>query len=199
MRGNPAALACIAAPIMQHSWGRYCVITHGCVVAAVGRSYASHSACASHAIACKLDSLAHHGDLPIRPHAGHRAVLGIGERAEMLSHTVLDQVPDVLRSLGKLSDVSLDHRPRAYAALVSCGVAPTLVTVSLAYHAIVDGDGELPVHAHGRGPARPKSLVAHHSVPSLLELSLSVVSESDRRHGVRRALARLGGAPMSEI
>ena len=42
-------------------------------------------------------------------------------------------------------------------------------------------------------------LVAHHSVPSLLELSVSVVSESDRRHVVRGALARLGGAPMSEI
>ena len=42
-------------------------------------------------------------------------------------------------------------------------------------------------------------LVAHHAVPSLLELSVSVVSESDRRHVVRGALARLGGAPMSEI
>ncbi len=42
-------------------------------------------------------------------------------------------------------------------------------------------------------------LVAHHAVPSLLELSLSVVFESDRRHVVRGALARLGGAPMSEI
>jgi hypothetical protein len=139
MRGNAAALACIAAPIMQHSRGRYCVINHGCVVAAIGRSYASHSACARHEIACKLCSLAHHGDLPIRPHAGHRAVLGIGERAEILSHTVLDQVPDVLRSLVKLSDVSLDHSPRAYAALVACGVAPTLVKVNLAYNAIADG------------------------------------------------------------
>ena len=36
-------------------------------------------------------------------------MLRIGERAEMLSHTVLDQVPDVLRSLVKLSDVSLDR------------------------------------------------------------------------------------------
>ena len=46
-------------------------------------------------------------------------------------------------------------------------------------------------------------LVAHHAVPSLLTdslgLSLSVVSESDRRHVVRGALARLGGAPMSGI
>ena len=42
-------------------------------------------------------------------------------------------------------------------------------------------------------------LVAHHAVPSLLGLSLSVVSESDRRHVVRGALARLGVAPMSEI
>jgi hypothetical protein len=41
-------------------------------------------------------------------------------------------------------------------------------------------------------------LVARHSVPSLLEPSLSVVSESDRRHSVRGALARLGVA-MSEI
>ena len=125
----------------------------GCVVAAVGRSYASHSACAGHAIACKLGSLAHHGDRPIRPHAGHRAVLGIGERAEMLSHTVLDQVPDVLRSLVKLSYVSPDHRPRAYAALAPCGVGPTLVKVNLAYHAIADVDGELP--AHGRGGPDP--------------------------------------------
>ena len=74
-----------------------------------------------------------------------------------------------------------------------------MVTVSLAYHAIADGDGELAVCAHGRGPARPKRLVAHHAVPSLLELSVSVVSESDRRNVVRGALARLGGAPMSEI
>ncbi len=101
--------------------------------------------------------------------------------------------------LGSLSDVSLDHTPLDYAALVPCGVGPTLVTVSLAYHAIADGDGELPVRAHGRGPARPKRLVAHHSVPSLLELSVSVVSESDGRHVVRRALPRLGGAPTSEI
>ncbi len=42
-------------------------------------------------------------------------------------------------------------------------------------------------------------LVAHHAVPSLLEPSLSVVSESVRRHVVRGALARLGVAPMSEI
>ena len=42
-------------------------------------------------------------------------------------------------------------------------------------------------------------LVAHHSMPSLLELTQSVVSESDGRHFVRGALARLGGAPMSEI
>ena len=126
-------------------------------------------------------------------------MLEIGERAEMLSHTVVAQVPDVLRSLVNLRDVSLYHTPRDYAALVPCGVGPTLVTVSLAYHAIAGGDGELAVRAHGRGPARPKRLVAHHSVPSLLELSVSVVSESDRRHVVRGALARLGGAPMSEI
>jgi hypothetical protein len=37
-------------------------------------------------------------------------VLGTGKRAEMLSHrdTVLDPVPGVLRSLVKLSDVSLE-------------------------------------------------------------------------------------------
>ena len=73
-----------------------------------------------------------------------------------------------------------------------------MVTVSLAYHAIAGGDGELAVRAHGRGPARPKRLVAH-AMPSLLELSVSAVSESDRRHIVRGALARLGGAPTSEI
>ncbi len=101
--------ACLAAPIMQHSWAGIATLKMGCGVVAVGRSYASHSACARHAIACKLDSLAHHGDLPIRPHAGHCAGLGIGERAEMLLHTVLDPVPDVLRSLGNRSYVSLDH------------------------------------------------------------------------------------------
>ncbi len=42
-------------------------------------------------------------------------------------------------------------------------------------------------------------LVAHHAVPSLLELTLPVVPKSHRRHVVHRALARLGGAPMSEI
>ena len=42
-------------------------------------------------------------------------------------------------------------------------------------------------------------LVAHHAVQSLNALSLSVVSESHRRHVVHGALARLGGAPMSEI
>jgi hypothetical protein len=47
------------------------------------------------------------------------------------------------------------------------------------------------------GPTR--RLVAHHAVPSRLELSQSVVSESDRRHVVRGALARLGVAPMREI
>ena len=67
----------------------------------------------------------------------------------MLSHTVLDQVPNVLRSLVKLGDVSLDHRPRAYAAFDPCGVAPTLVKVNLACNAIADVDGQLP--AHGRG------------------------------------------------
>ena len=36
-------------------------------------------------------------------------MLGIGERAEMLSHTVLDQVLNVLRSLVKFGDVSLDR------------------------------------------------------------------------------------------
>ena len=61
----------------------------------------------------------------------------------------LVSAPNVLRSLVKLSDVSLDRRPRAYAALVPCGVGPTLVKVNLAYHAIADVDGELP--AHGRG------------------------------------------------
>jgi hypothetical protein len=80
-------------------------------------------------------------------------VLGIGERAEMLSHTVLDQEPDVLRSLVNRSDVSLDRRPRDYAALAPCGVGPTLVKVNLAYNAIADVDGELP--AHGRGGPDP--------------------------------------------
>ena len=44
------------------------------------------------AIACKLGSLAQHGGLPIRPHAGDRAARGTGERAALLSHTVVDQV-----------------------------------------------------------------------------------------------------------
>ena len=82
-------------------------------------------------------------------------MLGIGECAEMLSHTVLDQVPDVLRSLVKLSYVSLDHRPRAYAALAPCGVGPTLVKVNLAYHAIADVDGELPAHRRDRPDPPP--------------------------------------------
>jgi hypothetical protein len=140
----------------------------GCVVAAVGRSYASHSACASHAIACKLGSLTQHGDLPIRPHAGHCAELRIGERAEMLSHTVLDPVPDVLRSLVKLSDVSLDRRPRAYAALDPCGVAPTMVKVNLAYHAIADVDGELPAHGRG-GPDPPPCRAPRGAEPARAE------------------------------
>jgi hypothetical protein len=60
-------------------------------------------------------------------------VLGIGKRAEMQSHAVLDQVPDVLRSLLKLSDISLYHRPHNYGDLVPCGVAPKSVKVNLAY------------------------------------------------------------------
>jgi hypothetical protein len=168
--------------------GQYCLINYGCAVAAVGRSYASHSACASHAIACKLGSLAQHRGLPIRPHAGHRAVLGIGERAEMLSYTALAPVPDVLRSLVKLSDVSLDHRPRDYAALDPCGVGPTLVKVNLAYHAIADADGELPAHGRG-GPDPPPCRAPRGAEPARAEPvgRLRVSSPTRRARGARKA------------
>ncbi len=69
-------------------------------------------------------------------------MLGIGKRAEMPSHIVLDQVPDILRSLVNLSDVSLDQSRVTKLLLAgSC-----LVEANFEYNAIADVHSELPAH-----------------------------------------------------
>ncbi len=188
MVGNAAALRALPRRSCCTRGAGIATFKMGCIVAAAGCSYASHSACASHEIACKLGSLAQHGGLPIRPHVGHRAGLRIGERAEMLSHTVLDQVPDVVRSLFKLSDFSLENRPRDYAALDPCGVAPTLVKVNLPFHAIADVDGELPAHGRGR-PDPPPCRAPRGAEPARAERvgRLRVSSPTRRERSARTA------------
>ena len=71
-------------------------------------------------------------------------MLGIGKRAEMPSHTVLDQVPDVLRSLVNIRDVSLDQSRVTTLPLFLAGSC--LVKANFEYNAIADVDSELPAH-----------------------------------------------------